>query len=167
MPFITEFDHWRYPLLIVWIILFFGGGKSLKITLFLLALMVGILDYSNSFFFKPIFERLRPCNALAGVHLFGGCPSSFSFPSNHAANIFSAAFFLGFIYRGWSPLLLFAAVVVGYSRVYVGEHYPFDVAGGLLLGFLGTVLFLGVRRGWLSLGRKADNLQSQSDKETG
>jgi undecaprenyl-diphosphatase len=166
MPYITEFDHWRYPLLIAWIILFFAGGKTLKISLFLLALLVGVLDYSNSFLFKHLFERLRPCNALAGVHLFGGCPGSFSFPSNHAVNLFGAAFFLGYVYRGWSFFLIFAAIVVGYSRVYVGEHYPLDVAGGIVLGALGAGLFLWIRQVWVSFKRKPDNLQSLSKKET-
>jgi undecaprenyl-diphosphatase len=146
MPFITEFDHWRYPLLALWLILFFRGGRETKVTLLLVAALVGILDYSNSFFFKHLFARPRPCRTLVDVHVFWPCPRSFSFPSNHAANVFGAAFFLSGVYRPWAPLLIFLALLVGYSRVYVGEHYPLDVLGGALLGALGAGLMLLVRR---------------------
>lgn len=148
MPFLTEFENWRYPLLMTWIILFFGGGPRLKINLLLTALLVGLLDYSNSFFFKHLFDRVRPCNALTGVHLFGGCPSSFSFPSNHAANLFGAAVFLSYHYRKGAAFFLAIPVIIGYSRVYVGEHYPFDVLAGFLLGAAGAVVFLFLQGKW-------------------
>jgi undecaprenyl-diphosphatase len=154
MPYLSEFNYWKYGLLITWLLLFMVGGKKMKVTLFLLALLVGVLDYSNSFFFKHLFERPRPCNALSGVHIFWPCPRSFSFPSNHAVNIFGATFFLSYVYRTWSFFLIPAAVVVGYSRIYVGEHYPFDVLGGIFLGGLGAALFLWIHHHFLSFGRK-------------
>jgi undecaprenyl-diphosphatase len=146
MPLITEFDHWRFPLLGLWLLLFFWGRRETKVTLLLLVVLIGILDYSNSFFFKHLFARPRPCQTLMEVRVFWPCPRSFSFPSNHAANIFGAAFFLSFLYRPWAPLLIFLALLVGYSRVYVGEHYPLDVLGGAVLGALGAGLLLGIRR---------------------
>ena len=158
MPYITEFDHWKYLLLISWLILFIFGGKKMKITLFLLAVLVGVLDYSNSFLFKHLFGRPRPCNALAGVHIFWPCPRSLSFPSNHAVNVFGAAFFLSYIFRTWSYFLFPIAVVVGYSRIYVGEHYPFDVLGGIFLGAMGAVFFLCIRHFWLSFGKKQNKV---------
>ena len=140
MPYITEFDHWKYGLAVIWLLFFIGGGKKIRISLVVLAALVGLLDYSNSFLFKHLFCRPRPCNALSGVHGFWPCPRSFSFPSNHAANIFGAAFFLSHFYRRLSFLFIPAALVVGYSRVYVGEHYPLDVLGGAFLGGVGAAL---------------------------
>jgi undecaprenyl-diphosphatase len=140
MPYITEFDHWKILILVVWLLLFAFGGKKMRIALALTAVLVGVLDYSNSFFFKHIFMRPRPCNVLSGVHTFWPCPRSFSFPSNHAVNIFGAAFFLSHIYRNWSFFLFPLAILVGYSRIYVGEHYPLDVVGGIFLGALGAGL---------------------------
>ncbi|MBA4392791.1 MAG: hypothetical protein C0407_04470 [Desulfobacca sp.] len=138
MPYITEFDHWKYLILSIWLLLFAFGNKKTRITLLLTAILVGVLDYSNSFFFKHLFVRPRPCNVFSGVHTFWPCPRSFSFPSNHAANIFGAVFFLSHSYRNWSFILIPTAILVGYSRVYVGEHYPFDVLGGAVLGALGA-----------------------------
>jgi undecaprenyl-diphosphatase len=138
MPYITEFNHWKFFILMAWFFLFVFGGKKLRIALSLTAILVGVLDYSNSFFFKHLFCRPRPCNVLPEVHTFWPCPRSFSFPSNHAANIFGAVFFLSHIYRIWSVILLPTAILVGYSRIYVGEHYPFDVLGGAILGALGA-----------------------------
>jgi undecaprenyl-diphosphatase len=138
MPYVTEFDHWKYWLLGAWLLWFVFGGKKTRITLALLILLVGLLDYSNSFFFKHLFARLRPCNALSAVRIFWPCPRSFSFPSNHAANVFGAVFFLSLIYRCWAPGLILIALLVGYSRVYVGEHYPLDVFGGAVLGAVGA-----------------------------
>ncbi|OGP51507.1 MAG: hypothetical protein A2Y79_08325 [Deltaproteobacteria bacterium RBG_13_43_22] len=158
MPYITEFDHWKYWFLLGWLTLFIVGGKKTKLTLFLLAVLVGVLDYSNSFLFKHLFARPRPCNALSGVHIFWPCPRSFSFPSNHAANFFGAVFFLSYAYRSWTYFLIPLAFVVGYSRIYVGEHYPFDVLGGILLGALGAALFLWIRHYWLSFGKKPNKV---------
>jgi undecaprenyl-diphosphatase len=65
-----------------------------------------------------------------------GCSQSLSMPSSHAANTGAAAFhFLLFYPRLW-PGLLLLALVVAYSRVYVGVHYPADVLVGLLVGLI-------------------------------
>ncbi len=146
MPYITEFDHWRFWFLGAWLIWFVLGGKKTRITLVLLVLLVGLLDYSNSFFFKHLFARSRPCNALPDVRIFWPCPRSFSFPSNHAANVFGGVFFLSFIYRRYAPGLIVIALLVGYSRVYVGEHFPLDVVAGAVLGAVGAGGMLFVRQ---------------------
>lgn len=145
MPIVTEFDHWRLPFLGLWLVLFIWGRRETRVTLLLVAALVGILDYSNSFFFKHLFARPRPCQVLTDVRIFWPCPRSFSFPSNHAANIFGAACFLSLAFRPWTPLLIFMALLVGYSRVYVGEHYPLDVVAGALLGALGAGAMFLVR----------------------
>jgi undecaprenyl-diphosphatase len=154
MPYITEFNHWKYLILLIVILLFIFGDKKLRTTLIITALIVGCLDYSNSFFFKHIFIRPRPCNVLSGVQTFWPCPRSFSFPSNHAANIFGAAFFISHIYRKWAYFLLPMAITVGYSRVYVGEHYPLDILAGAVLGGLGAgigiLLFNLLMTKWLN-----------------
>jgi membrane-associated phospholipid phosphatase len=74
-----------------------------------------------------------------------------SFPSGHATTAFALAACVGFISERWFyPALLFAAAI-GLSRITEGVHYPSDVIGGTILGFVGAyaVRFYFARRGWL------------------
>jgi undecaprenyl-diphosphatase len=71
---------------------------------------------------------------LEDVRLVMGMKNTLSFPSAHAANIFGAATVLSMFYRRWAAAFFAVAVCVGYSRIYVGFHYPSDVLGGAVLG---------------------------------
>ena len=86
---------------------------------------------------KDAIERMRPCRALEDVRLLVGCGKAYSMPSNHA--IVAFAFILPF-YRMFKSrvryLFLAVALLVGFSRVYVGVHYPSDVVAGAALGIL-------------------------------
>jgi undecaprenyl-diphosphatase len=90
---------------------------------------------------KQVFNRLRPCHALEGVRLLGGCTQSTSMPSGHSTNSFAYAVPLFFVTRGyikfaWRLYPLILAAAVAYSRPYLGVHYPGDIAAGALLGTL-------------------------------
>jgi undecaprenyl-diphosphatase len=60
--------------------------------------------------------------------------TNFSMPSSHATNVFAAAAFLSWFYPGYAWLCLVVALLVSYSRPYLGMHYPLDVAAGAVLG---------------------------------
>jgi undecaprenyl-diphosphatase len=83
---------------------------------------------------KAVFQRSRPCHALAAVQLLAGCTGSFALPSNHASNMaaVTAVAWLGSWRLGLAALALMLSV--GFSRVYLGVHYPGDVLGGFALG---------------------------------
>lgn len=95
-----------------------------------------------SVLFKNGFQRLRPCHepSLTGmVHLVKGkCGGSYGFVSSHASNAFTVALLsLLLIRRRWfSYGMIFWALLVGYSRIYLGVHYPGDVICGSVLGVL-------------------------------
>lgn len=92
-------------------------------------------------------HRLRPCHLEHGVRLLvDRCSDTFSFPSNHATNHFGLALFLALTFRRyrWLVVALFLwAAMVAFSQVYVGIHYPLDIAAGALLGSgLGSIVFI-------------------------
>lgn len=98
-------------------------------------------DQLSSSLIKPLVHRIRPCNSPDIKHLvrlvIDECGVGFSFVSSHATNHFALATFLTFItyQRKWMiPLWYLWAVVVGFSQVYVGVHYPGDIVCGGLLG---------------------------------
>jgi undecaprenyl-diphosphatase len=113
--------------------------KDVWITLIAVALMIVLSDQVSGLI-KDSVQRLRPShnpvigNLLHIVHNYRG--GSFGFVSSHAANSFAiAAFFSMLFTKRWVTISLFCwATLVSYSRIYLGVHYPLDIACGALLG---------------------------------
>jgi undecaprenyl-diphosphatase len=114
--------------------------KFLIILLFII--LAATLSDQFSVIVKNIVLRLRPCHepSLAGlVHIVRGeCGGMYSFVSSHATNSFDVALLsLLFIRKRWfSVSIVLWAVVVSYSRIYLGVHYPGDVICGSVMGSL-------------------------------
>lgn len=110
------------------------------------ALTILFADQLTSGFMKPFFERLRPCHddRWEGIiHNYGRCGGLYGFVSSHAANTFAIAMFLNLKLKKRIPYLkwLFLwAAIISYTRVYLGVHYPFDIALGAIIGM--TIGFL-------------------------
>jgi len=132
-------------LLIVYFIVKRYGYKSIWI-LIAVALVVTLADQLSVHLFKNVFLRLRPCHnpeIMELVHNVNRCGGKYGFVSSHAANTFGVAVFLLYLFRTkWFSIgILFWATLVSYSRVYLGVHYPGDVAVG---GMLGAAVGYGV-----------------------
>jgi undecaprenyl-diphosphatase len=85
---------------------------------------------------KGVFDVERPSSRYAEPRPLVHAPLDGSFPSGHAATSFAAATMLTFARPRWAPAFFLLALAIGFSRVYVGVHYPLDVVGGAALGIL-------------------------------
>lgn len=85
---------------------------------------------------KSFIQEERPCRAVAGAVHIAACPAQgdWSFPSNHATIAAASAAAIVVAWRALAPLVLPLAALMAFSRVFVGVHYPHDVAAGFLVG---------------------------------
>lgn len=140
-PFVTEVKHWYLVYVILWMILFFKGGRLGKVTAVISLLLITASDQISSSFLKNLFERTRPCNELPDVNILVFCSGSFSMPSSHAVNNFAVATFFARTFPNYRYLLYSVASLMALSRPYVGVHYPSDIIAGALLGIILGYLF--------------------------
>lgn len=99
---------------------------------------------------KHIIERPRPFNVIDDIRVLVGRGNSYSFPSNHAMTSFSVAAVLGYFFSYLRIPGYFVAILIGFSRIYVGVHYPSDVIGG---GVLGILVAFSLIYGWKGFER--------------
>jgi membrane-associated phospholipid phosphatase len=79
-------------------------------------------------------DRARPYEAMSNVHVLVSKTTDFSFPSDHATVAGAVAVGLLFANRRWGIVASVFAVLMAFTRVYVGAHYPADVLAALVLG---------------------------------
>ncbi|RBL88616.1 phosphatase PAP2 family protein [Chitinophaga flava] len=149
LPLAREPYMWAplYLFLALFITINYGWRGFWWILFFLLCFA---LADQSSLYIKQAFGRVRPCRDPIVSHyariLVGYCPTSGSFTSNHAANHFALATFcfltLKSAFGRYTWLFFLWAALVGYAQIYVGVHYPLDVAGGAVLG-----IFIGLLSG--------------------
>lgn len=122
--------------------------KPFWLSFFTLVFAAGLSDFLTSGLMKPYFMRLRPCHEpelLSIIHQIGACGGKYGFASSHAANTFALSFSFFFLNRNTNPkmsyMLIFWAIIVSYSRIYIGVHYPLDIAVGAMVGIFTSILF--------------------------
>lgn len=116
------------------------GDKQDRQTLYrmLSSLTVGTMVVEGPI--KNYFRRKRPFITVVQNIVVGRKPSSWSFPSGHSASSFACATALTCAYPKKAPLFYALAALVGFTRIYLGAHYPGDVVSGATLGTVSAVL---------------------------
>lgn len=168
MVVLTDPGIWKFPLFALFSLVYLLRGRRGAIALVTLVLTIAASDQLSSHILKPIFRRPRPSMALADTKPLFGVRHSYSFPSTHASNFFSAAPITATLFPRIVVVPFALAAAVSLSRVYVGDHYPIDVAGGtilgLFLGFLGKKAFLRAERTfWRKVRREAEESEAPAE----
>ena len=149
-PFYTDLQKISYvitPAILLLFFFFFKKYKRAGVTYFLfLALSVGVSDFIGGKV-KNVVLRPRPFT-VAELNVTQRSPANpdVSFYSNHASNMFTLATYTSSFFPGGKIFLFLLACLTGYSRMYVGVHYPSDVLVGALMGTLIGWLFSRLAR---------------------
>ncbi|WP_342317161.1 phosphatase PAP2 family protein [Lysobacter sp. FW306-1B-D06B] len=141
--FVTDKLSW-IPLYVALMYLMYRhyGLKNTLICMALIVVMIAVTDQLANLF-KHGFERPRPCREAhlrEIIRYIAPRCGRYGFFSAHAASSMALAVFLGLLfrrnYRCLVFLLLSWASIVGFSRIYVGVHYPLDTLAGMVIGAL-------------------------------
>ncbi len=153
-------SKWTWLIAAVVLVGYAVARKNLHLVSFciLIGLTVGLSDGLAYQVLKPAFARERPCHQLEDVRVVQDrCGSDFGFPSNHATNGMAVAVAAALALPRRRILWAFfgLAVLVGFSRVYLGVHFPGDVLAGFAIGsVLGAFtywLYRNLSSRWLPL----------------
>ena len=167
----TEARFWIVPGIIAAALFLYKKRKEAVIVLGVAILTVAITDPFATRILKPLFHRPRPCHPelfVAGGRFLSGMRHTYSFPSVHAVNIFAQAALLACFYPRWTWVHALFACFIGFSRIYVGVHYPADVAAGAMVGIAvggGVFLLYRMARSWIEK-RRAHGRQREETQES-
>ncbi|CAB1083999.1 putative membrane-associated phospholipid phosphatase, PAP2 superfamily [Olavius algarvensis Delta 1 endosymbiont] len=93
---------------------------------------------------KNGIKRDRPCEALSNIHGRVSPSDQFSFPSGHTAAAFVMATLISYFFPLLSMPVISWALLVGFSRIYLGVHYPTDILAGMAVGLLSALAALSI-----------------------
>jgi undecaprenyl-diphosphatase len=126
-----------------------NNTKVFLYTLLVIVLMITFTDQITNVFKRVLVMRLRPCynpEIMDIIRLVKpSCGGAHGYFSGHASNSMAVAVFMSLMLRfkfKYIPYVLVVwALAMGYSRIYVGVHYPLDVLSGMLFGAFSGFIF--------------------------
>ncbi len=147
MLLITKTAFWIPFFLLLVYLIFKNYGKEGWLILAGAGLAILLADRITTGLMKPFFGRLRPSHdpgLQELVHTVGGYKGGLhGFASSHAANTFAVAMMMWLVFKdiyGWIGFIFIWALLMGYTRIYLGVHYPGDIIVGSLIGLMSSAL---------------------------
>jgi undecaprenyl-diphosphatase len=153
---LTNQFHWSPLFALILFLIFKQFGW--KHALLLIVFIAGLVAFSDQFtnFIKYSFERLRPCNTegvAEQLRQFTYKPGGYSFYSGHASLSTTFTTFIVLLFRKHNKYIYWMFIfplVFGYSRIYLGVHYPLDITVGYVMGVFWGFVFYRLQK-WLRL----------------
>lgn len=144
----AEFTFVPLYIILLYLIYKSYGLKPMLLFIVTIALMITFTDQITNLF-KHTVQRPRPCRldelANEGMRYIAERCGRYGFFSGHSSNSMAAAIFGGLILKKYHSKLIYLLIVwsliVAYSRIYVGVHYPLDLVCGLTFGALSGYAF--------------------------
>ena len=150
MPVITN-KYTGIPIYLAILVILFRKVDMKKLLIAVAAILVtfALCDSLSVALFKETFQRLRPGwdpQIMDQVRMLEYKGGQYGFVSSHAANLFGLATITSLLIKNriYTALIFFWAALVGYSRIYVGKHFPADVVCGAIFGMIvGYLVYKG------------------------
>lgn len=151
-PYLTNLGSLGIVIIICTILYFINGDKGKRIAL--LGIISVALVSIIVFILKPMIGELRPFLVLPHVNLLTHETGIYSFPSGHTSLAFAIATVLGISYKFQLQnktikliyITLPIAALIGFSRIYLGVHYPLDIIGGAIVGISSGLIVLKAKK---------------------
>jgi len=142
MPWISHSGNGYYYPVVPVALLLVDSHKAW--TFFLAALFAFGIELPLYKLLKNGIKRDRPCEVWSDVHGRVSPSDQFSFPSGHTAAAFVMATLLSYFFPLLSMPLFLWALLVGFSRICLGVHYPTDILAGMVVGLLSALSALSI-----------------------
>ena len=156
MMFFTRVEFWIPFYFIVAYQIFKYKGKEAWWWLIGLSMLILFGNLISTFLFKNILQRLRPSHepALSGivnlVKAYAG--DKFGFVSSHSTVVFAFAIYTSKLFKNniYTLFITIWSLLIVYTRLYLGLHYPGDILGGIALGLGLGYFFNRITRWWVA-----------------
>jgi len=137
--------RWLIPTLSFAMVIIYLDWKAGISALVLGSLSASVADAINSRLLKKKTDRVRPGKQFEDIRSLGVMNyGKKSFPSNHASNTMAFAISFSFMFSWAAWLLIPLSLLVGYSRIYCGAHFPLDVLAGWAFGAIWSMIFFNI-----------------------